>query len=95
MPADTGTPIDWIEGSGYWIVEIYCECDVETAANRFYSRKRHPGHLDSLKTPDELRNQFTILAEMGPLGVGHLIRVDTTGIADVKKLVGELSEPAA
>ncbi|MBV8773919.1 MAG: AAA family ATPase [Deltaproteobacteria bacterium] len=48
MAADSGTPTEWLERiSNALIVNVQCNCEPETAAERFLQRKRHPGHLDS------------------------------------------------
>lgn len=35
------------------LVEVFCDCPVELAAARFAARRRHPGHLDQLRSPEE------------------------------------------
>ena len=35
------------------VVEVFCDCPIEVAAARFTTRRRHPGHLDRLRTPEE------------------------------------------
>lgn len=51
---------------------------------RFDNRERHPGHLDRVGNGDrEQRTQyFRDHAELGPLGLGKLIRVNTSGDTD-------------
>jgi hypothetical protein len=48
-------------------IEIHCQCPVELAVARFQQRVRHPGHLDSLRTKDELFLQFEETNSFGPL----------------------------
>lgn len=74
----SGTPTDWITATSQRIVEVYCECVPEVAVMRFVNRTRHPGHLDSAKRIEDLLSSFQTLAATGPLGVGKLLRVDTS-----------------
>ena len=56
------------------LVEVYCRCPPELAAERFAARhpQRHPTHVSS-----EISLQY--LAEFDrPLGLGPVIEVDTT-----------------
>jgi gluconate kinase len=86
----SGAPTDWINSASRRVVEIYCECDPQVAAARFIGRNRHPGHLDSLKRVEDVLTSFQTLAARGPLGVGKLLRVDTSGEIEFEKLVGEV-----
>ena len=74
----SGTPTDWITATSQRVVEVYCVCAPELAATRFVNRTRHPGHLDSAKRIEDLLSGFQTLASTGPLGVGKLLRVDTS-----------------
>jgi shikimate kinase len=82
--AASGTAIEWLAELNRPIVEIFCYCDAETAASRFKSRKRHPGHLDASRSFPQLLEQLQRLAEAGPLRVGELIVVDTRTEPDVE-----------
>ena len=72
----SGTPIDWFDVFD-GLIEIHCECPADIAAARFQSRVRHPSHGDTSKDLAELLRWFGPLADLGPLGVGRLRRVDT------------------
>ena len=66
------------------IVEVYCWCPSDMARQRFESRAadptHHPAHVDSTLAPE-------LLAEFDqPMGLGNLIRVDTTLTVDVTAL---------
>ena len=74
----SGTRTDWITATSERIVEVYCACDPEIAAMRFVNRVRHPGHLDSLKRTEDLLSSFQNLASAGPIGIGKLLRVNTS-----------------
>ena len=48
--ARSGTPTEWLSTLPAPIVEVHCRCSVSTAVERFLTRQRHPGHLDSSRT---------------------------------------------
>jgi hypothetical protein len=78
MPTDSGTPTDWLTGLSNQIVNVHCICDVETAAERFLSRTRHPGHLDGERSLRDVVASLQRLPTPGYLNVGARIDVDTT-----------------
>jgi adenylylsulfate kinase-like enzyme len=86
----SGTPTDWLADASQPIVEVYCLCDPEVAAARFVNRLRHPGHLDSVKRPEDVLSHFRILAATGPLGLGKLLQVDTTRAIDLNTVVSDI-----
>lgn len=61
------------------VVEVRCILPREVAKARYLARagSRHHGHLDSWRSEQELWNR-----PVGPLGVGPLIEVDTSGPFD-------------
>jgi hypothetical protein len=90
MSPHSGTPTDWIASISQRLVEIHCLCDPEVAATRFIKRVRHPGHLDGAKRREDILSRFRTLAAMGPLGIGKLLRVDTSKEIDLDLIVGEV-----
>jgi cytidylate kinase len=79
MLADSGTPTEWLEGlSNAVVVNVWCNCKPETAARRFLQWKRHPGHLDSSASYEEVLASLRKLAGLGPLGIEPRIEVDTS-----------------
>lgn len=74
---NTGTPTEWIDDHFSRIVEVHCACSPETAAGRFYGRRRHRGHLDDHRTHTEIRSWLTGLAPHYPLGMGSLVEIST------------------
>lgn len=78
MPATSGTPVDWVFALSPLVIELRCMCPASIAANRFLSRKRHPGHLDATRDPDEVRATFEALASLNTLGIADIVEVDTT-----------------
>jgi adenylylsulfate kinase-like enzyme len=90
MPADSGTPAEWISSTSERLVEVHCLCDPEIAAMRFTKRIRHPGHLDSTRRGEDVLSQFQALAAMGPLGLGKLLTVDTAKEIDLSLVVDQV-----
>jgi glucokinase len=84
LSTTSGTPTGWLRGREPGsVVEVYCRCPADVAAQRFTQRRRHPGHLDSSRTGGGLLAQLESLASLGPWGIGPLVEVDTTGAVDV------------
>ncbi len=78
MPADSGTPTDWLMNLSTRIVHLHCECPAELAAARFARRQRHPGHLDNAKSPQDILATIQQLASLKPLDIGQRVPVDTS-----------------
>lgn len=76
LSISSGTPTEWLRVFPA-LVEVYCLCDPETAAERFRNRDRHPGHGDWRKSLTEVLDQFRALHRLGPLGLGPVVTVDT------------------
>lgn len=74
----SGTPSEWLHALSDNIIEIHCQCEVTVALARFINRKRHPGHLDHLRTEADLTNQFKALCKNGPLQIGRVLIVNTS-----------------
>jgi len=58
------------------IVEVYCRCSADVVIRRYATRQRHLAHVLSAITHEDL-------AEFGPMGVGHLIEIDTEHTIDI------------
>lgn len=82
-----------LRGIASSVVEVFCECPLEVAAARFEGRRRHPGHHDPRRTPEEIAEGIRRMREMfhGPLGVGDLVRVNTAGPLDADSLAGQVA----
>ena len=74
-----------LRGIASAVVEVFCDCPVDVAAARFEARRRHPGHHDPVRSPEDVAEGARRMREtfQGPLGVGDLVRVDTEGSFDV------------
>ena len=81
-----------LRGIASSVVEVFCECPVEVAAARFEGRRRHPGHHDPSRSPEEVAEGARRMREtfLGPLGVGDLVRVNTQGPLDADALAGQV-----
>lgn len=74
------------------VVEVRCIVPKEVARSR-YSRRaaaRHEGHLDLLRTEEELWGSPSL-----PLGVGPVIQIDTAGAVDIAQLTREVLRSAS
>ena len=73
------------------LVEVRCIVPVDLARSRYQERAatRHSGHLDSVRTFDELWGR-----PVAPLGVGPLVEVDTSGPIDVSTLASAIRAAA-
>jgi predicted kinase len=63
------------------LVEVFCDCPVEVAAARFAARRRHPGHLDHLRSAEEHQEGIRRMRETyrGPLRLSEpIVTVDTS-----------------
>ncbi|WP_327253592.1 AAA family ATPase [Streptomyces sp. NBC_01244] len=74
------------------LIEVFCDCHTTLVAERFRTRKRHPGHLDQNLTTEQLHARVTAWASRpGPLGLGGPVRtLDTSRPVDTGALAGEL-----
>jgi len=90
MPAGSGTPTDWLQRLSTRIVHLRCTCPVELAVSRFTQRRRHHGHLDRLRTFEQISKSIAALAQLPALEVGHRIDVDTTAEIDLQTLVAAI-----
>jgi shikimate kinase len=73
-------------------VEVFCQCPVEIAAARFAVRRRHPGHLDHLRTAAEQAEALRWMKEdyRGALTASPIV-VDTSRSVDVDPLAALLT----
>jgi predicted kinase len=67
-----------VDALGGPFVEIRCDIDVDVARRRYRSRRRDRRHLDTERAESELWGD-----PVSPLGVGPLVRVDTSEAVDV------------
>ena len=88
--ADSGTPAEWLRSLPGEIIEIHCRCGAAVAIDRFFARRRHPGHLDEQKSRAGEMQTFAACAALGPIGAGRLLDVCTEGPVDVQALVDQL-----
>jgi hypothetical protein len=91
MPPDSGTPTDWIPTLSARIVNLHCECPPTIAAARYCQRRRHPGHLDDIKSRDEVLRTIQGVAGLKPLEVGARVECDTSFEVDLPLLARRIS----
>lgn len=87
----SGTQTIWIEEHFEQVIEIYCDCPNQVAAQRFYERKRHAGHLDHLKELAQIQQWFVQYSLNLPLNIGELIVLDTENFAYQQGLITEVN----
>jgi glucokinase len=91
MPADSGTPTDWLSGLSRLVVNVDCLCPADEAAQRYYRRARHPGHLDAERGLDEIRNDLEHLTTLGPIPRLPRLSIDTRTEPDLDALVARIT----
>jgi hypothetical protein len=77
MPADSGTPTDWLSTLPGPMVHLRCICPPEVAARRFIQRHRHPGHLDGRTSYGDALASLRDIEALGRLDLTPWIDVDT------------------
>lgn len=87
MPADSGTPIDWLAAHSDRVINLRCACPVSVAAVRFANRRRHPGHLDQQRSIEAVTESISNITRLPRLEIGQAIDIDTTLPVDVDVVV--------
>jgi adenylate kinase family enzyme len=80
------------------LIEVFCDCPIELATERFLRRVRHPGHLDPELSPPEIaaRNAQLRRAYPGPLHVSDtLLRADTSSAITIEQLANDVRQHIA
>jgi thymidylate kinase len=86
MPGGSGTPVEWLSQLRGQVIHLWCRCSPEIAAERFFRRQRHPGHLDHERTHKKTLSEFIALSHFEPGDFGKLVEVDTTGEPNIASL---------
>lgn len=70
------------------LVEVHCMVPLDLARARYQARagSRHAGHLDAIRSGEELWDEPS-----RPLGLGPVVEVDTSGPVDITQLVARLA----
>lgn len=92
MPPESGTATDWLPGLSTRIVNLHCECPPTIAAARYNQRRRHRGHLDDLRSHEEVRTTIKSVADLKPLEIGTRVQCDTLFEVDLPLLARSISE---
>ncbi len=78
-PKDTsvsyGTPGNWLVHAFNDVIEIYCDCPISVATNRFLNRVRHIGHVDESRSKAEIESWLSEYAAYLPIGFGNCISI--------------------
>jgi glucokinase len=90
MPAESGTPTDWLKRLPGNLVHVRCSCPPQIAAQRFARRHRHQGHLDDTRSAAETLASITALAALTSLDLQPIIDVDTSDEPDIEDLLRRL-----
>ena len=90
---DSGTPTAWLRSLPGEVIEIHCRCAPELAVDRFFARRRHPGHLDEQRSRPRENQMFATYGALGAIGVGRLVDVCTEEPVHVQTLVNQLEPP--
>jgi glucokinase len=91
MAADSGTPTRWLSQLSAHVVNVRCLCATEIAATRFFTRKRHAGHLDS-DTFNDVLTSIGALEDLDPIDIRPRLDVDTTREPDLEAVVADIME---
>ena len=87
----TGTPVDWLTNLKGELIEVHCICNAAIATQRFTTRKRHRGHLDQLKSSDDLLKTLEQHASLGPLRISRVVEVNTEGRVELAEVLSAIN----
>jgi hypothetical protein len=87
----SGTSPDWLSSLPGELIEVHCKCNPRVAAERFFARRRHAGHLDASKSKAEELARFEQFASHGALGMGRVVEVDTEQDLDLGALLDQIA----
>ena len=90
MAPESGTPTTWLSSLSDRIASVHCVCPPELAASRFRHRVRHPGHLDSTKSEDEVLTGIQALSHFPLPDLRPRTEVDTAADVDLTALASGL-----
>ncbi|MEM7016307.1 MAG: AAA family ATPase [Pseudomonadota bacterium] len=88
----SGTPTAWLCERYDRVLEVYCVCPVEVAAQRFATRVRHPGHLDRHQTLTEIESKMRHYAAYLPMALGEQMHVPTTKPIVLDELISRIHQ---
>jgi tRNA uridine 5-carbamoylmethylation protein Kti12 len=91
----SGTSPSWLRSLPGEVIELHCKCSPRIAAERFFARQRHAGHLDSSKSEPEELAKFQQFASQGALGIGRVVEVNTEQQLELGALLNQLERSAS
>lgn len=89
---ESGTATDWLQQTYSLLIEVFCLCPPDEALDRFFTRRRHPSHLDKQRDPTELALRLRGLESRYPLGIGSLIEVHTNAKVNHNSVVDHVRQ---
>ncbi len=90
MSPDSGTPTEWLFKLSDKVVNVHCECPAEVAAERYFRRTRHPGHLDGRRSYAETLDSIRKVASLGRPDIPVSIAVDTSQSPTLEAVLHEV-----
>jgi gluconate kinase len=87
---ETGTSTAWLTASFASIVEVFCRCTPAESRHRFFLRKRHEGHLDQTRNPEQFEVQMIEIESGYPLRIGQLIEFNATEQSDLTVVIEQI-----
>ena len=87
MPADSGTPTNWLQALPAPLLHVHCVCAPEVAAGRFQRRRRHAGHLDERQSFADVLESLHQLDRLAPLDLHRRIDIDTSQPAPLDEVL--------
>ncbi len=92
LDGPSGTPTEWLYESYSRVIELYCMCPLEVAAQRFMIRDRHPGHLDENRNYNETVEWMLRYERLLPLSLGKKVRVCTAEKVALYAIVAKIRD---
>lgn len=86
----SGTPTEWLSENYNRVIELYCACPLELAVRRFKIRKRHPGHLDTRRSNNELLDWMRSYESHLPFMLGTQVTVNTAEKLEISVTVAKI-----
>lgn len=91
----SGTSPSWLHSLPGEIIELHCMCSPQVAAERFFARRRHAGHLDTTNSTTAELDGFERFVWPGALGIGRVLEINTEQPVNFEALVEQLASPGA
>jgi hypothetical protein len=87
----SGTSPSWLRSLPGEVLEIHCKCSPQVAAERFFDRRRHTGHLDTANSKAADLSKFERFVWPGALGIGRVLELNTEQTINFEVLFEQLA----